>query len=185
MRFWNNIFAGVALLIFLAGAPAASVRQTNSGKAEGNYDRGIFFRTDGALPNGVCFRVSGGMDAPGFFVHLKRINDAGGTVFLRGTETVTDFPDELLLSFAIHDQPCAPGLRETETRLYLTQEMISALHLSLYWKRGMSLRPVKNVTQIRSSVEPIVPYAANLAADLPQRVVWTHQLSAPSKALPL
>ncbi len=185
MRFWNNIFAGVALLIFLVGAPAASLCQAKSSKTAGNYDRGVFFRTDGSLPNGVCFRVSGSMNAPGFFGHLKRIDDARGTVFRRGTETVTDFPDELLLSFAIHDQPCAPGLREIETRAYLTQEMISALHLSFYWKRGMALRPVKNVTEIRSSVEPIVPYAAKLAAELPKRFVWSYQLAVPSKGVPL
>lgn len=185
MRFWNNIFAGIALSIYLVGAPAASLCQARSGKVVENYDRGVIFRTDGSLPNGVCFRVSGGLDAPEFFVHLKRIDDARGTVFRRGTETVTEFPDELLLSFSIRDQPCAPGLREIETRAYLTQEMISALHLSFYWKRGMALRPAKNVTEIRSSVEPIAPYAANLAADLPKRFLWSYQLAVPSKGVPL
>src|SRR5260370_42155796 len=112
MRFWNNIFAGIALLIFLVGAAAASLRQANSGKTAENYDRGVFFRTDGSLPNGVCFRVSGGMDAPEFLHHLKRIDDERGTLYRRRPPTVTDFPDELLLSLSIHDHPCAPGLRE-------------------------------------------------------------------------
>ena len=125
------------------------------------------------------------MDAPDFFVNLKRINDEKGTIFRRGTETVTDFPDELFLSFDIHDQACAPGLRETESRTYLTREMISTLRLSFYWKRGVDLRPVKNITELRASVEPIAPYAVNLASELPKRLAWSYQLAVPSKGIPL
>ena len=185
MRLRDDFIAGVMLSIFLVCARAASFSEPKSDKNVWNYDGGVFFATDGSLPNGVCFRVSGGVDAPDFFVNLKRINDDKGTVFRRGTETVTDFPDELFLSFEIHDQPCTPGLRETETRTYLTREMMGTLRLSFYWKRGVDLRPVKNVTELRSTVEPIVPYATNLASELPKRFEWSYQLMVPSKGVPL
>ncbi len=185
MRTLRYKAAGLAILFLLLLATSAFARRTRRDKNVWNYDGGVFFATDGSLPNGVCFRVSGSVDAPDFFVNLKRINDDKGTVFRRGTETVTDFPDELLLSFDIHDQPCTPGLRETETRAYLTQEMMSALRLSFYWKRGVDLRPVKNITELRSSVSPVVPYAVNLASELPKRLEWSYQLAVPSKGVPL
>jgi hypothetical protein len=180
MFFPSSKSAVLAYIVLASLAPNASTSQSKREKSVWNYDGGIFFATDGSLPNGVCFRVSGGADAPDFFLNLKRINDEQGTIFRRGTETVTHFPDELHLSFDIHDQPCTPGLREVEARTFL-----STLHLTFYWKRGVELRPVKNITAVRSSVEPIVPYAANLASELPKRFAWSYQLAVPSKGVPL
>ena len=177
--------AGLAILTLLLLAPVASANQFRHDKNVWNYDGGVFFATDGSLPNGVCFRVSGDIDAPAFFLNLKRINDEKGTIFRRGTETVTHFPDELLLSFDIRDQPCTPGLQETKSHTYLTPEMIGTLRLSLYWKRGVDLRPATNITELRAAVEPIVPYAANLTSQLPKRFEWSYQLAVPSKDVPL
>ena len=174
-----------ACLLLASVTPSASTNQFKREKSVWNYDAGIVFATDGSLPGGACFRVSGVADAPEFFVNLKRINDETGTVFRRGTETITHFPEELLLSFEIHDEPCTPGLREVEARTYLTREMMSTLRLSFYWKRGVELRPVKNITEVRSSVEPIVPYAASLASELPKRFEWSYQMTVPSKGVPL
>ncbi len=44
---------------------------------------------------------------------------------------------------------------------------------------------MKNVTELRSTVEPIVPYATNLASELPKRFEWSYQLMVPSKGVPL
>lgn len=177
--------AGAAFLIFLGCAPGVSLTEAKRDKSVWNYDGGVFFETDGSLPNGVCFRVSGNVTSPEFFDHLKRIDDGHGTVFRRGMETVTQFPDQLLLSFVIHDQSCSPGLHQVGTRPYLTREMMSALQLSLYWKRGVDLRQVKNIKEVGASVEPIVPYATALAAELPQRFEWSYQLLVPSAGVPL
>jgi len=185
MRLLEHKTAGLATLLLLLLAPVASANQSRRDKNVWNYDGGVFFATDGSLPNGVCFRVSGNIDAPAFFLNLKRINDEKGTIFRRGTEAVTHFPDELFLSFEIHDLPCTPGLRETEARAYLTPEMIGALRVSFYWKRGVDLRPAKNITELHVAVEPIVPYAANLATGLPKRFEWSYQLAVPSKDVPL
>jgi len=166
-------------------APNASSGQSKRDKSVWNYDGGIIFATDGSLPNGVCFRVNGEVNAGEFFNNLKRVDDERGTQFRRGTETPTHFPGELFLSFDIHDHPCAPGLRDFEVRAHLTHEMMSTLRLSFYWKRGVDLRPVKNITEVRSFVEPIAPYAANLASELPKRYTWSYQLAVPSKDIPL
>jgi len=177
--------AGAAFLICLGCAPGVSLTEAKRDKSVWNYDGGVFFETDGSLPNGVCFRVSGNVTSPEFFDHLKRIDDGHGTVFRRGLETVTQFPDQLLLSFVIHDQSCSPGLHQVGTRRYLTREMMSALQLSLYWKRGVDLRQVKNITEVGTSVERIAPYATALATELPQRFEWSYQLLVPSAGVPL
>lgn len=183
MSFWNYKIAGVAFLIFLGCAPGASLSQRD--KSVWRYDGGLLFETDGSLPNGVCFRVSGNVTSREFFDNLKRIDDSHGTVYRRGVETVTEFPDRLLLSFVIHDQSCSPGLQQVGTRMYLTREMVSALQLSLYWKRGVDLRQVKNLKEVGASVERIAPYASALAAELPQRFEWSYQLLVPSAGVPL
>ncbi|PYU78300.1 MAG: hypothetical protein DMG51_19005, partial [Acidobacteria bacterium] len=144
--------AGAAFLIFLGCAPGVSLTEVKRDKSVWNYDGGVFFETDGSLPNGVCFRVSGNVTSPEFFDHLKRIDDGHGTVFRRGLDTVTQFPDQLLLSFVIHDQSCSSRLHEVGTHIYLTREMMGALQLSLYWKRGVDLRQIQDVTEIGTSV---------------------------------
>ena len=185
MRSLRHKTAGLAILFLLQVVPVASASQSRHDKSVWNYDGGVFFATDGSLPNGVCFRVSGHIDAPVFFLNLKRINDEKGTIFRRGTETLTHFPDELFLSFEIHDLPCTPGLKETVAHAYLTPEMIGTLRVSFYWKRGVDLRAAKNVTELHAAVEPVVPYAANLSSQLPKRFEWSYQLAVPSKDVPL
>jgi hypothetical protein len=177
--------AGAAFLIFLGCAPGVSFTEAKGDKSVWNYDGGVFFETDGSLPNGVCFRVSGNVTSPEFFDHLKRIDDGHGTVFRRGLETVTQFPDQLLLSFVIHDQSCSSRLHEVGTHIYLTREMMGALQLSLYWKRGVDLRQIKNVSEVGTSVERIIPYAAALASELPQRFEWSYQFAVAGKGIPL
>ena len=185
MRFRDYKIAVVAFLIFLGCAPGASLSQARRSKTVWSYDGGVFFATDGSLPNGVCFRVSGEMNAAEFFDHLKRVDDEHGTVFRRGPETVSQFPEALAVSFAIHDQPCKPGLREIEPRAYLTREMMSQLQLSIYWKHGVDLSAVKDVTKVDTRVERVTPYATALAAELPQRFEWSYQLAVPSAGVPL
>jgi hypothetical protein len=175
-----------ALLLVMAFlAPSASTKQSKRGKSIWNYDGGVFFATDGSLPNGACFRVSGEINAREFFNNLKRADDEHGTVFHRGTEDVSQFPQALDVSFAIRDHPCTPGLREIAPRTYLTREMMSHLQLFVYWKRGMDLRAVKDVQEVEARVERITPFAKELAAELPQRFEWSYQLAVPSAGVPL
>lgn len=176
-----------ALSLFFVCLPCASFSQPSRGKdkAVWNYDGGILFETDGSLPNGICFRVTGRVTSPEFFDNLKRIEENHGTVFRRGSETVTHFPDELFVSFLIHDQPCTSELQPAASRTYLTHEMMRTMNLSLYWKRGVDLRLVKNVTEVHSAVEPIAPYAKTLAAELPERFEWFHEFAIPATGVPL
>jgi hypothetical protein len=150
-----------------------------------NYDGGLFLISDGGIPEGPCFRITGSVTSPRFFDNLRRIDDDSGTFFRRDNETVTHYPDEVLLSIAIRDQLCPAGLLQVGTRPYLTTEMMSALRLSLYWKRGVDLRPITNIKGVRASVEPIIPYAKNLASELPKRYEWSNELAIPSAGVPL
>ncbi|MDQ1407601.1 MAG: hypothetical protein QOG55_3230 [Acidobacteriaceae bacterium] len=150
-----------------------------------NFDGGVFLETDGSLSENTCFRLAGHMVNKGFFDNLKRIDDNQGTRYLRGKEIVTEFPDHINLLFVIHDQPCASRLPDPKGRQYLTREMMSKLHLSLFWKRGVDLRPVENFKMKFFSVELIPPYATELAKELPKRFQWAYELEIPSAGVPL
>jgi hypothetical protein len=150
-----------------------------------NYDGGVFLETDGTLANGICFRLMGHVTSGHFFDDLKRIDDKGAeTVFRRGKETVTQFPGQLLLSFTIYDLPCSTKLKEAGTRTYLTREIVSNLHLSLFWKRGVELRPLTGFKPVGFSVRPIFPFNTG-AQDLPERLEWFYELTVPSEGVPL
>lgn len=150
-----------------------------------NFDGGVFFQTDGGIHENVCFRLAGRVTAPHFFDDLKRIDDDFGTQYRRGKESVATFPDELNLIFVIHDFPCTSQQQTVGERVYLTRGLMSTLHLSLYWKHGIALRPVENVTRTYFSVDPVVPYAGLRAHDLPQKLEWRYSLAVHSADVPL
>lgn len=183
----------LALLFVLSMAPGLSAHQAKHKNHEKpdkdrnvwRYDGGVFFETDGSLPNGVCFRVHGHMTSDDFFNGLRRIDTDETTVFQRGNETVTKFPDSVVVSFSIRDQLCPAGVQQVGTRPYMTEKMIEELRLSIYWKQGVDLSPVKGVKEVNSRVDRIQPYATSLAADLPARYEWSYQFVVPSAGVPL
>ena len=150
-----------------------------------NYYGGVFLVGDGGIPNGPCFRINGRVTSAGFFNQLKSYGTDDGTIFRLGTNEVTQFPDKILLSLLIHDQPCSTGLQPVGTGAYLTQEAMSSLKLSLYWKHGVDMRAAEKITVVHFSVDPIEPYAKDLAAELPKRYLWSYELGIPSEGVPL
>jgi hypothetical protein len=191
MRYRSRQFAAPLVLLFLACTASAQSshdkkdKHDKQEKAVWNYDGGIFLETDGSLPNGVCFRVAGRVTSANFFDNLKRFDEENGTVYRRKTEAVTQFPDQVKLSFAVHDRSCSTGLQTVGTRTYLTREMMSTIQLSLYWKHGVDLQPVKKITEKNYSVETITPYATNLASELPERFMWEYEMVIPSADVPI
>jgi hypothetical protein len=179
------------VVLFLAGATSAQTKRDKpdkhdkNEKAVWNYDGGIFLETDGSLPNGVCFRVAGRVTSASFFDNLKRFDTDNGTLYRRGSEAVTQFPDQVKLSFAVHDRSCSTGLQTVGTRTYLTREMMSTIQLSLYWKHGVDLQPVKKITEKNYSVEHVTPFATNLASELPERFIWEYEMVIPSAEIPI
>lgn len=191
MRYRSRQFATAIVALFLASAASAQTKHDKQDKRDKheksvwNYDGGIFLETDGSLPNGACFRVAGRVTSANFFDNLKRFDDDNGTIYRRGKEAITLFPEQVTLSFAVHDRSCSTGLQNVGTRTYLTREMMSQMKLSLYWKHGVDLQPVKKITEKNYSVQPITPYATNLASELPERFVWTYELAIPSAEVPV
>jgi hypothetical protein len=150
-----------------------------------NYFGGIFFIGDGGIPSGPCFRINGRVTSGDFFNDLKSYDSDDGVIFRRGTAEVTDFPSRLMLSFSIHDEPCDYGLQSIGTGVYLTPQEMSTLKVSLFWKHGLDMRPVGKIAIEQSSVVPVVPYAKNLAEELPKRYVWSYALDIPASDVPL
>src|SRR6202040_685184 len=97
----------------LAALPAAPAPQPSRDKTVWNYEGGLFLQTNGSIPNGPCFRISGHVAAPGFFNNLKRMATDSGAVFRPGNDTAPQFPVRLSLQFFVfdhYDQPCPPQM---------------------------------------------------------------------------
>src|SRR5690349_3332227 len=60
-----------------------------------NLDGGVFFATDGHLPNGSCFRLQGQMIAPEFFDGLRRVDTDDGSSYLQRDKVVTEYPEQV------------------------------------------------------------------------------------------
>jgi hypothetical protein len=173
-------------------AAALLILCTTSGlagdKSVWNYEGGLFVMTNGSIPRGPCFRLAGRVTSGDFFDHLKRIDKESGTTFRHGSETVENFPDQLTLSFLVHDhydQTCPRREENPDAPKYLTRAMMSSLHLYLYWKRGVELRPVGNVERKYFAVREIIPQAAARVHDLPERLEWAYEYVVPSAGVPL
>jgi hypothetical protein len=151
-----------------------------------NYFGGVYLLGDGGIPDGPCFRIHGRVTAGGFFNELKSFDyDDSGTIFKLGKDEVTDFPEKVLLSLTIRDEPCQLGLQPVDTGNFLTREDMKSMKLSLYWKHGVEMRPVEKLAVINFAVDPVQPYAKNLAPELPKRYLWSYELGIPSEGVPL
>lgn len=179
----------LAAIFLLPLASSASQKKHKPPKKEApkieNYYGGVFFIGDGGIPNGPCFRMKGRVTAGDFFDQLKSYGTDDGTTFRVGTEAVTMFPEKILLSLNVRDQPCGYGLQPVGTGAYLTQQTMSSLHLSLYWKHGVDMRPAGKISLVRFSVDPIDAYTDTVAEDLPKRYEWSYELKIPSAGVPL
>ncbi|HLZ50030.1 MAG TPA: hypothetical protein VKP61_04725 [Candidatus Acidoferrum sp.] len=150
-----------------------------------SYYGGVYLDGEGEIPNGACFRIKGRVTSADFFNLLKSYGTDDGTVFLVGTTEVSQFPDKILLSLLIRDEPCSYGLQQVRSGVYLTQQAMSSLKLSFYWKHGVDMRPAEKITVLHFSVNPIEPYAKKLATELPKRYLWSYELAVPSAGVPL
>ncbi len=192
-RFFPRIFSFVlTALLLLVPASSASQEQQKQKKKEKparkevlNFDGGIFFETEGSLSELTCFRVDGRVTAPAFFDNFKRIDDERGTEYRRGQEILTEFPEELHVSFVIFDIPCASQMQQPGPRRYLSQQMMKTLRFSFYWKRGIELRHIENLKKEAATAEPVEPYNKESAEELPKRFRWYLEYIVPSAGVPL
>jgi hypothetical protein len=153
-----------------------------------NYEGGLFVITNGSIPNGPCFRLAGRVTSGDFFDHLKRIDDKTGTIFRHRTDTVENFPDQLTLTFLVHDwydRTCPSREENPEAPKYLTRAMMSSLHLYLFWKRGVELRPVEKVERKYFGVRDVIPPAAAQAHGLAEKLEWAYEYVVSSAGVPL
>jgi hypothetical protein len=189
MRAEAQIACILAVLLCTASADAQRIRKQEHEKHRKstvwNLDGGVFFATDGGLPSGACFRMTGHVSAPGFFEGLKRVDDWDDTHYERGTELVSTFPNQLSVTFSLRDIPCDPRAKEASEQPMLTPEMIGSLRLGLFWKKGVTMRPIRKYTRGDETIVPIEPYATDLAQQLPKRYEWNFSFEVPSEGIPI
>src|SRR6266853_1024240 len=192
-RFFIRFLSAVAAALFLlVPASRASQTQREPKKKEKllkkqvlNFDGGILFQTDGGLSELTCFQLTGRATAPGFFDDFKRIDDENGMEYRSGQKVVTEFPEELQVSFIMLDIPCKSQTLEPGPRKYLTQEMMKTLRFSFYWKRGIELRHIENLKWGPATAEPVEPFNAESKEELPKRFRWFLNFVIPSAGVPL
>lgn len=171
------------LLVFGILAPAGA-----RDKNVWNYEGGLTVITNGSIIHGPCFRLAGNVTSGDFFDHLKRIDKESGTIFRLGSQIVQNFPNQLDLAFVVHDwydQTCPPREENPGAPKYLTREMMSSLHLYLYWKRGVEMRPVGSVERKYFDVHELIPLAVTQAHGLPDKLEWAYEYIVPSAGVPL
>jgi|SRR5215470_14022325 len=181
-RLQNTFLACWAVILAATLFPAGA--QSNHDKVVTNFEGGILQATDGALPNGACFRMRVKVAAEQFFDRLKREDTRSGTLYRRGNDVVTHFPRQLELKLSISDISCDTHLHHTGSQVYLTDEMIRTLRLSFYWKRGMELRPAKGVEPKGMEVSPVQTYYRGPDPP-PQKYEWLLDFDVPSEGVPL
>lgn len=179
-----KLFACAAFVTILATVSCAASASSDQKKEDWNDDGGIFIGTEGSIPDGPCFKLYLRVNSPHFFDELKRVEAGGKTIFRRGQEILTEFPDKLDLSFSIRDLPCTVQLQPA-AQPYLTPAIVDSLRLSFYWKRGTVMRPVPHISRVSSKVERITPYATELANTLPEKFEWFTRFEVPSAGVPL
>jgi len=192
-RFFLRSFSAVAAALFLLVPTSRASqalkkpekKQKPLKKQILNFDGGILFQTDGSLSELTCFQLTGRVTAPGFFDDFKRIDDENGMEYRSGQKVVTEFPEELQVSFIMFDIPCKSQTLEPGPRKYLTQEMMKALRFSFYWKRGIELRHIENLKWGPATAEPVEPFNTESKEELPKRFRWFLEFSVPSTGVPL
>jgi hypothetical protein len=192
-RFFPRSFSAAltAVLLFIPASRASQAQQKPKTKEKRikkqvlNFDGGIVFATEGGLSEMTCFQLTGRATAPVFFDDFKRIDDESGTEYRSAQKVVTEFPEELHVSFVMFDIPCKKQALEPTPRRYLTQEMMKSLRFSFYWKRGIELRHIDNLKQEAAAAEPVEPYNTESKEELPKRYRWFVDLAIPSAGVPL
>jgi len=151
-----------------------------------NLDGGIFFSTDGHLPNGSCFRLSGQMTAPDFFDGLRRVDTADGTTYVLRDKVVTVYPGELFVTLHLLDFPCTLDLKDSVVRPPLTRDLMSTLRLNFFWKDGVAMRPVESSKRTAAAARRLDSYATGPAADeLAPRFEWNYAFTVTGEGVPL
>jgi len=173
-------------------APDASVKDSKAGKSAAagkrtvwNLDGGVFFTTDGHLPNGSCFRLTGHLNAPDFFDGLRRVDTADGTYFMLHDKVVTTYPAQVQVALHFLDFPCTLDLKDTTVRPPLTPELLSTLRIAFFWKDGIELHPVESSTRVDSSAKRLAPYSSDALSELAPRFEWNFEIRVNSENVPL
>jgi hypothetical protein len=174
-----------ACLLQFAATPQLGEAQPVRDKTIWNYDGGILLVTDGAVNNGPCFRLTGRLKAPQFFDNLRRVDSTSGTLFRRGNQIVTEFPEHMELSFELYDLPCADRIQQAGTQIYLNKTILRSLHVNFYWKHGTSLRPAPEIVLKHAEMIPIEPFAADLSNELTKKYEWWFVFDVPSAGVPV
>ncbi len=185
MRRRSSFGLSLGCLLLLAALSPSGWASPTREKTIWNYDGGVQMVTDGSIPDGPCFRLTGRLTSDNFFTNLRRVDASGGTLFRRGNDVVTEFPDKMRLNFVLYDFPCMNSVREAGTRTYLTTAIISQFRIRFSWKRGMEMRPAREIVMNKVDRRPIPAFPGEVNEHSPVLYEWWFDFDIPSKGVPL
>lgn len=169
-----------------AAAEKTEKAAKNGKRTVWNLDGGVFFSTDGHLPNGSCFRLQGQMVAPDFFEGLRRVDTDQGSSYLLRDKLVTQYPEQVQVVLHLLDFPCSPNVKDTAARPPLTRELMSTLRLNFAWKNGLHMRPVEEAKRIAADIQRMGSYVKGAAAqELAPRFEWNYAFTVNTAGVPL
>lgn len=156
-----------------------------SSLAKANDGRALTFVWQPSTAAGFCFEFSGTLTAEDFFQGIPRTETPGGIEFVKGSRSLRYFPENLEIT--IH--PLGVRCREGSTARSQKDEepaieLMSALHLEVYWKEGTSMKAVREVSPKALTLEEagdLIP--SNLMTE-PGKV-WTYHLNIKDDQVPL
>lgn len=116
--------------------------------------------------------LTGAVGPKDFFTQLSKSDTPSGPKFTRGPEEVTYFPEQLTI-WLVAVGPIATGQKAVKSAL--NHDTMKSLKFQAYWKRGLELRPVKNLTL---TDPPTVRKA-------PKMETWTYVMEIRQSDIPL
>jgi hypothetical protein len=100
----------------------------------------------------ACFQLGARLSSDDFFEGFTIIDSKSGRKYMKGTETVTQFPDQVHVDVIISGTDCHTGrvLDDSES-----SPLINSITFTAEWKSGLRGRPVQSLmrTMRKPSIE--------------------------------
>jgi len=145
--------------------------------AEEVRGRELRFASQPAAEGRFCLVFGGTIALDDFLQGLQKRETPTGIEFRRGSRSVAYFPENITIAIDAFGASCKQKKDPTEP----TAEFMSSLHLDVFWKDGVHVKPVREFSQ----KAPVPKDVDDLTSSLPKMKMWTYALSVHDDGIPL
>lgn len=170
-----NALIVLALAVWVAPATAADKNSKNVVE----YDAVVSMGVSSATVNGWCLAFNGLVTSGDFFRGLKRTTTSRGPQFTKGSESVSKYPDRVVVKIEGFVSRCASA-PATKSGTDAGADLMKHFFVQAKWKTGMEMRPAEVVS--REISEPGVSVWQEYSM---RRNPWVYTMAVNSKDVPL